>query len=107
VLRLAAIAFAALALTGCDADVSSTGAVARSALLAPDFVAAAAAGATSDPQAKWLLHQARPVRAGYVHEVIDRRGDRTLLATAWLLRQPDPVRASYVRDVVEPKLANP
>jgi hypothetical protein len=34
VLRLAAIAIAALALTGCDANVSTPGAVERSALLA-------------------------------------------------------------------------
>jgi hypothetical protein len=95
---------AALALTGCEADVSSPGGVERSALLAPDFVASAAAGATDDPQAKWLLNQDRPVRESYVREVIDREGDRTLLSTAWLLRQPDAVRASYVRDVVDPEL---
>ena len=97
----------ALALTGCEADVSSRGAVERSALLAPDFVASAAAGATDDPQARWLLRRPRPVRESYVHEVLDRKGDRTLLSTGWLLRQSDDVRGSYVRDVVNPQLKKP
>ena len=91
-------------MSGCEADVSSPGGVERSALLAPDFVAAAAANATNDPQARWLLHQPKPVRESYVHEVLDGRGDRTLLSTAWLLKQSDDVRASYVREVVVPKL---
>ena len=73
-------------------------------LLAPDFIAATAAGAIDDPQAKWLLHRPQSVRESYVHEVIDRPGDRTLLSTSWLLRQPDDVRGSYLRDVVDPKL---
>jgi len=103
--RIAALTTAAcLALTGCDADVSSPGATERNALLAPDFIASAAASATNDPQAKWLLHQPKPVRQSYVHEVLDREGDRTLLSTAWLLKQDDDVRASYVSDVVEPQL---
>jgi hypothetical protein len=103
--RLAAIAVAAaLALTGCEADVSSPQGVERSVLLAPDFVARAAANTTDDPQARWLLRQPRPVRESYVRDVVDREGDRTLLSTAWLLRQPDDVRASYLRDVVDPKL---
>ena len=103
--KLVITALACLALTGCDADVSSPGGVERSALLAPDFVAAAAANATDDPQAKWLLHEPKPVRESYVHEVLDRSGDRTLLSTRWLLRQSDDVRESYVRDVVDPQLA--
>ena len=94
----------ALALTGCEADVMPPAGVERSALLAPDFIASAAAGATDDPQAKWLLNQPRPVRQGYVREVLDKKGDRTLLSTAWLLRQSDEVRESYLRDVVDPKL---
>jgi hypothetical protein len=103
--RLAAIAVAAaLALTGCEADVSSPQGVERSALLAPDFVARAAANTTDDPQARWLLRQPRPVRESYVREVLDREGDRALLSSAWLLRQPDDIRASYVKDVVEPQL---
>ena len=100
-------AFAALALTGCEADVSSPGGVERSALLAPDFVARAAAGATNDPQAKWLLNQPKPVRESYVHEVLDAKGDRDLLSTRWLLRQSEGVRESYVRAVVDPKLPQP
>ena len=103
--RIAALTAAAcLALTGCEADVSTPGGVERSALLAPDFIASAAANATDDPQAKWLLNQSKPVRESYVHEVLDKRGDRTLLSTAWLLKQSDDVRASYVSEVVEPKL---
>ena len=96
---------ACLALTGCEADVSSPAGVERSALLAPDFVASAAANATSDTQAKWLLNQPKPVRESYVAEVLDKSGDRTLLSTAWLLRQPGDVRESYLRDVVDPQLA--
>ena len=98
------LAVIALTLPGCEADVSSPGGVERSALLAPDFVASAAAGATDDPQAKWLLNQPKPVRESYVREVLDKEGDRTLLSTAWLLRQPDEVRRSYLRDVIDPQL---
>ena len=96
-----------LALTGCEADVSSPAGIERSALLAPDFVARAAAGTTDDPQAKWLLNQPKGVRESYVREVIDARGDRTLLSTSWLLRQSDEVRGSYVREVVDPQLKKP
>lgn len=103
--RIAALTAAAcLALTGCEADVSSPGAVERSALLAPDLIASAAANATDDPQAKWLLNQPKPIREGYVRAVLDAKGDRTLLATRWLLVLPDDVRRSYVREVVDPKL---
>ena len=98
------LAILALTLSACEADVSSPGGVERSALLAPDFVARAAAGATDDRQAKWLLNQPKPVRESYVREVLDKPGDRTLLSTAWLLRQPDDVRGSYLRDVVDPQL---
>lgn len=106
--RIAALTAAAcLALTGCEADVSSPGGVERSALLAPDFIASAAAGATGDPQAKWLLNQPKPVRESYVNEVLDKKGDRDLLSTAWLLKQADDVRQSYVRDVVDPQLKTP
>ena len=100
--HLAAVAAAALALSGCEADVSSSG-VERNALLAPDFIASAAANATNDRQAKWLLNQPKPVRESYVEVVLDRGGDRTMLSTAWLLGQPDAVRASYVREVIAPQ----
>jgi hypothetical protein len=103
-IALIAAAAAALALPGCEADVSSPGGIERSALLAPDFIAGAAAGATDDPQAKWLLNQPKPVRESYVHDVLDAEGDRTLLSTRWLLGQPDEVRRSYVQNVVDPKL---
>jgi hypothetical protein len=103
--RIAALTAAAcLALTGCEADVSSPGAAERSALLAPDFIASAAAGATNDPQARWLLNQAKPLRESYVNEVLEGKGDRDLLSTRWLLRQPDEVRESYLSEVVDPKL---
>lgn len=97
-------ACACLALTGCEADVSSPSGVERSALLAPDFIASAAAGATNDPQARWLLNRPKSVRESYVNDVIDSEGDRTLLSTAWLLRQPGDVRSSYLREVVDPQL---
>jgi hypothetical protein len=108
--RIAALTAAAAAcftLAACEADVSTPQGTERSALLAPDFIARAAANATNDPQAKWLLHQPKPVRESYVHEVLDKEGDRTLLSTAWLLKQPDPVRQSYLREVVDPKLPRP
>jgi hypothetical protein len=101
---VALIVAASLALTGCEADVSSPGAVERSALLAPDFIASAAANATDDPQAKWLLRRRKPIRESYVRDVLDAKGDRTLLATRWLLLQPDEVRASYVAEVVNAQL---
>ena len=103
--RIAALTAAAcLALSGCEVDVSTPGGVERSVLLAPDLVASAAANATNDPQAKWLLGQPRPVRESYVNEVLDQEGDPELRATAWLLRQPDEVRQSYLREVVDPEL---
>ena len=100
---LAALAAAAIALSGCEVDTSSSG-VEKRALLAPDFIASAAANTTDDPQAKWLLNQPKPVRESYVREVLDANGDRTLRSTAWLLMQPAAVRESYVRNVVEPQL---
>jgi hypothetical protein len=103
-IALIAAAAAALALPGCDADVSSPGGIERSALLAPDFIAGTAAEATNDPQAKWLLNQPKPVRESYVHEVLDKKGDKNLLSQRWLLTQSDDVRESYVRAVVDPKL---
>jgi hypothetical protein len=100
----ALLAAAAIALTGCEVDVSTPDSVERSALLAPDFVASAAASATGDPAARWLLKRPKAVRASFVRDVLDAEGDRTMRATAWLLRQPDEVRESYVREVVEPAL---
>ena len=103
--RIAALTAAAcLALTGCEADVSSPGAVERSALLAPDFIASAAANATDDQQARWLLNQPKPIRESYVNDVLEGTGDRTLLASRWLLQQSDAVRKSYVENVVDPQL---
>ena len=99
-----AAALAAVALTGCETDVSTPGAAERTALLAPDFIAGAAAETTDDPQARWLLRQPQPVRESYVRDVLDGDGDSTLLATAWLLRQPASVRDSYVREVVDAQL---
>jgi hypothetical protein len=101
---VAALVGLTLALSGCTVDTRGAGGVQRTVLLGPDFLARAAAETTSDPQAQWLLRQPGGVRSSYVHEVIDRKGDRTLLSTAWLLRQPDPVQESYARDVVEPQL---
>jgi hypothetical protein len=103
-IALIAATAAALALPGCEADISSPGGIERSALLAPDFIASTAAEATNDPQAKWLLNQPKPVRESYVHEVLDKKGDKDLLSQRWLLTQSDDVRESYVRDVVDPKL---
>jgi hypothetical protein len=91
-----------VALPGCS--VSTPSGVERSALLAPDFVARAAARTTDDPQAKWLLHQPKSVRESYVHSVLDKHADRDLLSTAWLLTQSDGVRTSYVREVVARQL---
>ena len=101
--NLAVVAAAGLALAGCEVDTSSSG-VERRALLAPDFIASAAANTTDDPQAKWLLNQPKPVRESYVRVVIDGKGDRDLLSTGWLLAQADETRASYVREVVSPQL---
>ena len=102
--RIAATAVLALALSGCEVDVSSPAGVERSALLAPDFVASAAADATDDPQARWLLNQAKPIRESFVRDVLDGEGDRGLLSARWLLRQPEAVRESYVRAVLDPQL---
>ena len=106
VIRRAAPLLAALALTlgGCSVDANAPGAQ-RTALLAPDFLARAAAGATDDPQAQWLLNQPRQVRESFVHDVLDASGgDQDLRAQAWLLGQPDAVRRSYLSEVLEPKL---
>jgi hypothetical protein len=73
-------------------------------LLAPDFVASAAADNTGDPQARWLLNQPHAVRESYVHAVLDAAGDDATQAQVWLLGQPDEVRASYAKNVLEPKL---
>jgi len=103
---IAAVACLALALGGCEADPSSPG-VQRNALLAPDFIASTAAEASNDPQAKWLLKQPKSVRESYVHEVLDKKGDKDLLSQRWLLTQSDDVRESYVSAVVDPKLGGP
>ena len=79
------------------------GALARTVLLGPDFVARAAArGATSREEA-WMLCQPREVRESYVREVVDR-GEEPLRAEIWMLRQSNAVRDSYVREVLEPML---
>ena len=99
----ACLAAVALALSGCSANTSDPS-TQRTVLLAPDFIAAAARGATDDPEAKWLLGQPRGVRTSYVHDVIDAKGDTNLLSQKWLLTQSDAVRRSYVSDVLLPKL---
>jgi hypothetical protein len=93
-----------VALAGCSANTSDPS-TQRTVLLAPDLIAAAARGATDDPQAKWLLGQPRDVRTSYVHDVIDAKGDKDLLSQKWLLGQSDGVRASYVSDVLQPQLS--
>jgi hypothetical protein len=78
------------------------GALARTVLLGPDFVARAAArGATSREEA-WMLCQPREVRESYVREVVDR-GEEAVHAEIWMLRQPREVRESYIREVLGPK----
>lgn len=100
----ACLAVAALALGGCSGDPSAPD-TQRVVLLAPDFVATAARGATDDPQAKWLLGRPHDVRASYVHDVIDAHGDKDLLSQRWLLTQSEAVRTSYVNEVLKPRLA--
>ena len=81
----------------------SVGALARTVLLGPDFVARAAARRASGRDQAWMLSQPREVRESYVREVLDR-GEGSLHAEIWMLRQPDNVRESYVREVLEPEL---
>ena len=76
----------------------------RAVLLAPGPVRSAAARRAATHEERWMLTRPRHVRESYVREVLDRRGDRTLLSTAWLLRQPADVRDSYVREVVDPQV---
>ncbi len=104
-------------------------AVKREILLAPNLVARAAATATDDPAARWMLSlplavrrsyvadvldrgdgeaeqrvwmllQADPVREGYIRAVLERGAEPPGLEVLWMLRQPESVRASYVRDVI-------
>ena len=77
---------------------------ARAVLLGPDVLSRAAAGRVDAPEESWMLRQSKTVRASYVREVIDRRGDEDRLAEIWMLRQSDAVRESYVREVLEPRL---
>jgi hypothetical protein len=74
-------------------------------LSAPQSVARAAAGATPDPEERWMLRQPRPVRVSYVREVLDR-GGHDVHKQIWMLRQPDSVRLSYVAEVLEPAAGN-
>jgi hypothetical protein len=70
-------------------------------LSAPRSVARAAAGATPDPEERWMLRQPREVRMSYVREVLDRGGG-AVHQQIWMLRQPDAVRLSFVAEVLEP-----
>ena len=86
--------------------VSSAGTnrFARAVLLGPDVLSRAAAARVETAQEAWMLRQSKAVRATYVREVIDARGDTERLAEIWMLLQPDHVRESYVREVLEPAL---
>src|SRR3954454_18706447 len=93
----------ALTLAGCSASVDSPG-TQRTVLLAPDFIAAAAAGADRRPAGQVApppaARRARGLRARGARARGRRRPARHGLA-------PAPVRrgaASSVRDVVEPQL---
>jgi hypothetical protein len=72
----------------------------RSLLLSPDAVARRAARWAPHPEARWMLAQARSVRAAYVREVLDQP-DSPRAQEIWMLRQPEPVRESYVTEVLE------
>jgi hypothetical protein len=78
------------------------GALARTVLLGPGFVAKAAARRASAPEEAWMLCQRREVRESFVREVVDR-GDETVHAEIWMLRQSRDVRESYIRDVLRHK----
>ena len=75
----------------------------RRVLLAPSGVARAAARASGDRRARWMLSQPLRVRRSFVRDVLD--GDGSLVVDRrreiWMLRQPQAVRESYVRDVLE------
>jgi len=71
----------------------------RSVLLAPAAIARAAATAARAPEERWMLAQPRPVRSGYVREVLDHGGDGHR-QQAWMLSQPDDVRESFVHEVL-------
>ena len=80
----------------------SLGALARTVLLGPDFVARAAARRATSREEAWMLCQPREVRESYVREVVDR-GEEPVHAEIWMLRQSRDVRESYIRDVLRPK----
>jgi hypothetical protein len=73
-------------------------------LLGPDVLSRAASSRTNLPEEQWMLRQAKAVRASYVREVIDAKGDTERLAEIWMLLQSDEVRESYVREVLQPRL---
>ena len=73
-------------------------------LLGPDVLSRAAASRSALPEERWMLRQAKSVRASYVRNVIDADGDDELLVEIWMLLQPDEVRESYVSEVVDPQL---
>ena len=75
-------------------------------LLGPDVLSRAASSRTQLPEERWMLRQAKSVRASYVREVLDKGGDVELRSQIWMLGQSQPVRESYVRDVLEPRLDN-
>jgi hypothetical protein len=73
-------------------------------LLGPDVLTRAAAARVDTAEEAWMLRQSKPVRASYVRQVIDVKGDLALLSQIWMLKQSEAVRESYVRDVLEPQL---
>ena len=70
----------------------------RTILLAPDAVARRAAAYAPDREARWMLRQARAVRASFARHA---HGRGELAEQAWMLRQPDHVRESYINEVLE------
>jgi hypothetical protein len=77
--------------------------VERWILRAPASVARAAAGATTDPEERWMLRQPRWVRMSYVRDVVERGGTEAH-KQIWMLRQSEDVRESFIAEVLEPRL---
>jgi hypothetical protein len=73
---------------------------ARAVLCAPDAVARTLAVTVADPERRWLLRSARPVRRSFVAEVLEA-GAGPDAQRRWMLEQDDDVRESYVAHVLE------
>lgn len=82
------------------------GILGKEIMLAPDFIARAAAPATSGRAERWMLCQPRAVRRAYVREVLDAGGAERE-QRVWMLRQPLAVRESYMREVARVQGAGP